>query len=467
MRIASLAPSTEKHPVSEAIRQVYPKELILRLIEPEEDDRWDKLIEKHHYLKKARMVGETLRYVAEQDGKWIALLGWSSAAFHLKDRDNWIGWSHTQRHARRHLVACNARFLILPKAARQPNLASQILSLNLARLSQDWLACHDHPILLVETFVDPKLFEGTCYRASNWIEVGKSKGFGRSRLDFYQLHAQPKSIFLYPLHRQAQKHLSAACLPANLKPYERQDLRRYPLSVPHTQSLLAAYDEVTDPRGRKGRRHRHVSSILAMSTAAMIAGNNTYTAIGDFVASLSQQQLRCLRACRDSKTRRWMAPSEPAIRRVIQAIDPKELDGAVTSWLRSHESPGSQGALAVDGKAVRTVSKINGQPFQLFSVLSHQSRLVYNQIKIPDKTNEIPAVKDLLRDLDIEGSLVTLDALHTQKETARYLVEDKKADYLLTVKSNQPTILKNLVNLIAKADFFPSGNDFGPRPRTT
>ena len=69
--------------------------------------------------------------------------------------------------------------------------------------------------------MDPKLFEGTCYRAANWIEVGKSKGFGRSRLDFYQLHAQPKSIFLYPLHRQAQKHLSAACLPANLKPYEQ------------------------------------------------------------------------------------------------------------------------------------------------------------------------------------------------------------------------------------------------------
>ncbi len=191
----------------------------------------------------------------------------------------------------------------------------------------------------------------------------------------------------------------------------------------------------------------------------MIAGNNAFNAIGQFAASLNQQQLRWLRASRDRNTGRWLAPSEPAIRRAIQRIDPHALDQAVTAWLRSHQSPDSEPTLAIDGKAVRTVSKINGKPFHLFSVLCHQSGLVYKQIKIPDKTNEIPALKELLGDLDITGALSTLDALHTQKDSADYLVQEKKSDYLLTVKNNQPKLLRRLVRLNQRKDFFPSGDD--------
>lgn len=443
--------------------------MTVRLIEPEETKRWDKLVEKHHYLKKARMVGESLRYVAEQDGKWIALLGWSSAAYHLQARDRWIGWSAPQRHCRRHLVACNARFLILPgtKAKGEPNRASEILSLNLNRLSEDWLTYYEHPILLAETFVDPQRFEGTCYQAANWIEVGNSKGFGRSRLDFYQLHAQPKAIYLYPLHRQARSHLRAACLPADWRVYERQDPDRYPLSMPETRSLFEAFEQVADPRARKGRRHRQLSSILAISTAAMIAGNNNYSAIGQFAASLSKQQLRWLRASRDAKTGCLKAPGEPTIRRAIQRIDPQSLDTTVNAWLRSHQSPDSKPTLAIDGKAVRTVSKINGKPFHLFSVLCHESGLVYKQIKVPDKTNEIPALKDLLGDLDITGALSTLDALHTQKGSAEYLVGEKGSDYLLTVKNNQPKLLRRLIKLNERKNFFPSGDDVGSSARAS
>jgi len=467
MKTVFTGPISKENPVSQAIVQVFSKALTVRLVEPEEKKHWDKLVEKYHYLKKAKMVGESLQYVAEQNGKWVALLGWSSAAFHLQDRDNWIGWSAPQRHARRHLVACNARFLILPQTKNRTNLASQILSLNLARLSQDWINFYDHPILLAETFVDPQRFEGTCYRAANWIEVGRSKGFGRTRLDFYQLHEHPKAIFVYPVHRQARKHLSAATMPAKLASFDRQDLLGYPLSLPQTQSLLDALYQVPDPRSCKGRLHRHLSSLLALSAAAMLAGNNTFIAIGRFAASLNQQQLRWLRASRDRKTGRLRTPSESAIRRAIQCIDPQALDRAISAWLRSHEAPDSQRVLAVDGKAVRTVSKINGQPFQLFSVLCHQSRLVYQQIKIPDKTNEIPAIKELLADLNISGALTTLDALHTQKSTAEFLVEEKKSDYLLTVKNNQPKLLQRLVKLNKRKDFFPSGDDLGSRARTS
>ena len=141
--------------VGPIIEELYRPDLPLRLIEPNEEPRWERLVAKHHYLKQATMVGETLRYVVERKGRWVALIGWSSAAFHLGPRDHWIGWTHPQRHARRHFVACNARFVLLEAGRRRHLLASRLLSQNLARLSQDWQARYDHPILLAETFVDP------------------------------------------------------------------------------------------------------------------------------------------------------------------------------------------------------------------------------------------------------------------------------------------------------------------------
>ena len=86
------------------------EQIQVRLVRLEEEARWDELMSQHHYLKSARMVGEQLRYVAEYQGQWLALLGWSAAAYHLKGRDSWIGWNYSQRRGRLHLVANNARF---------------------------------------------------------------------------------------------------------------------------------------------------------------------------------------------------------------------------------------------------------------------------------------------------------------------------------------------------------------------
>ena len=142
--------------VSEILRQTAAEAITVELIDTLEDEaRWNKLIRKHHYLKEHRLVGESLRYAIKQNGEWIGLLGWSSAAFHLRPRDAWIGWTDAQRQAGRHLVACNARFALLKPKGQSPNLASQSLSLNLQRLSADWLERYGHPIALVETYVDP------------------------------------------------------------------------------------------------------------------------------------------------------------------------------------------------------------------------------------------------------------------------------------------------------------------------
>ena len=455
--------------VSEVLQEIASSEIILELIsDPEEEALWNKLMAKHHYLKEHRMVGESLRYVAKLNGKWIALLGWSSAAFHLGVRDAWIGWTDLVRKSRRSLVACNARFVLLGTKASSSSSASQILSLNLKRLSNDWQQRYGHPIALVETFVDPERFEGTCYRAANWIEIGVTKGFGRSRIDFYQLHDKPKAIFLHPLTPKARHILSSPVMPKAWAAFERvADVIEYPLNGQQTKSLLQALGVLNDPRRNRGRLHRKVASIVAIATAAMIAGNNSLIDIGEFSKSLNQNQLRSLSAARCRKTGKLLAPSESTIRRVLQSLDPDELDRIVSGWLRSHLKDLGIAALAVDGKCVRTASKINGESIQLFSALDAQTKIVCRQIKIPAKTNEIPALKDLLAELDLRGALVSADAINTQKSTATHLVEDKQADYLLVVKGNQPKLFDKLAELsMAETGvFFPSGHHSGPGPR--
>jgi Domain of unknown function (DUF4338)/DDE_Tnp_1-associated/Transposase DDE domain len=448
--------------VSEIVREHSANAITVELIDgAEELARWNKLIQKHHYLKEHRMVGESLRYVVKQNGEWVGLLGWSSAAYHLRARDAWIGWTDAQRQAGRHLLACNARFALLTPKGQSPNLASQSLSLNLQRLSSDWLKQYGHPIALVETYVDPQRFEGTCYRAANWIEIGVTKGFGRSRLDFYQLHQQPKAIFLYPLARRARQILSAPVMPTNWAPYRREPcVHHYPLSGHQTKSLLQALDKLCDPRRHKGWRHRRVASIVAIAVAAMIAGNNSLIDIGEFSQALNQNQLRSLRASRCHKTGKFIAPSETTIRRVLQRLDSTQLDVITTDWLRSHLQNVGIAALAVDGKCARTAAKINGQPLQLFAALDTHTQLFCRQIQIPAKTNEIPALKDLLQDLDLRGTLVSADALHTQTASAAYLVEEKKADFLMVVKANQPKLFDKLAELSQAPTgvFFPSGH---------
>ena len=456
--------------VSEILQVLSTDTLNVELVDsPQEEKRWNKLIQKHHYLKEHRLVGESLRYVVRQNGEWIALLGWSSAAFHLRPRDSWIGWSDAQRNAGRHLVACNARFLILQAKAQSPNLASQCLSANLKRLSEDWQQRYGHPILLVETYVDPDRFEGTCYRATNWTEIGLTKGFGRSRLEFYQQHDKPKAIFLFELHPAACQILSAPVMPAAWALYRRApDCRQYPLCARQTKSLLQALKKLKDPRRHRGWRHRQVGSIVAIATAAIIAGNDSLLDIGEFSQALNQNQLRSLGASRSRDTGKYIAPSEPTIRRILQRLDPTELDTIITDWLRSHLQDLQIAALAVDGKCVRTASKINGQSLQLFSALDTQTQLFRRQIQIPSKTNEIPSLKELLQDLDLRGTLVSADALHTQKATAVHLVEEKQADYLMVVKANQPKLFDRLVGLAQapKGVFFPSGPHAGPGPRS-
>jgi len=164
----------------------------VRLVERAELENFKQLLNEHHYLGSLKEVGQRLHYVAtDARGQWLALLVFSAPAKHLKHRDKWIGWSPAQRHRRLSLITNNSRFLILPGRS-VPNLASRVLGLTLQRLSADWQACYGHPVLVVETFVDPAQFCGTVYSASGWTELGQTDGWGRRRRDYYVKHDQPK-----------------------------------------------------------------------------------------------------------------------------------------------------------------------------------------------------------------------------------------------------------------------------------
>lgn len=180
----------------------------VRLIRPREQKRFDELIETQHYLKDATLVGERLCYVAEYGGQWLALLAWSAPAYHLKDRDAWIGWTEEQRRRRLGWLANNSRFLILD-GAHYPNLASRVMRLCLQRLSTDWNVRWGHGLLAAESFVDGQLFRGTSYRVSGWTQLGQTEGWGRHRQDFYVRHDRPKQLWVRELRSGARELLCA------------------------------------------------------------------------------------------------------------------------------------------------------------------------------------------------------------------------------------------------------------------
>ena len=317
----------------------------------EERRRWDALMARHHYLPFHGLFGKSLRHVAVRGETWLALLGWQAGAFKVGVRDAWIGWSREQQFSRLHLIANNSRFAVLEEG-RVPNLASRALGPSLRRLARDMRDAHGHPVLLAETFVDPSRFAGTCYRASNWRSLGRTRGYSREPGGSarWRENGRPKEVFVYEMEKDAPAALCCGELP------------------------------------------------------------------GDWRAGAGA------------------APPSP----------PDMLDRTLSAWVRQR----SDGAapVAMDGKDVRGASRqIDGERRMMVAAVEHGTGLVPGQVQVGDKTNEIPAVRELTRALGLKGRMVTLDAMHAQHETARALVEDCGADYVVTaVKDNQPTMFDDL-----------------------
>lgn len=412
--------------------------LELRLLHPDERPRFDQTLCAQHYLRNATLVGETLRYVAvAPDGRWLALLAWSSPALHLRPRDRWIGWSEPQRAARLRLVAQNSRFLLLCERARYPNLASHLLARCTRRLPDDWRAAHGHPVLVAESFVDPDRYEGTCYKASGWISLGPTGGFARDYRDFYVDLEHPKQLWVRALHPQACAWLRAGALPPELAAHVPAPPARSPYNAETLGSLWQRYhDHLTDPRARRGKRHL-LATILTIAAAATVAGERGPKGFAKFAALLSQPRRRHLRCVPHKKTSQLVVPSEPTFRRAFKRLDRAQFHELLAAWMAQHD-PEKLTALAVDGKTVKRSRQTDGRPVHLMSAIAHQSQRLLNQIPVAEKSNEIPAFRPLLEPLPLQGALVTADAEHCQRAHAQFLVQEKGGDYLFLAKGNQP-----------------------------
>lgn len=166
------------------------------------------LLSSYHYLGFSGAVGENLKYlIFDEKDNPLACLLFGSAAWKTLPRDNFIGWDEAMRKANLHFITNNMRFLILPWV-KVPHLASHILGKVARRISSDWIERYQHPIYLLETFVEKERFRGTSYQAANWICVGQSKG--RSRNDRYRnLKVPIKDIYLYPLLKRFREALGS------------------------------------------------------------------------------------------------------------------------------------------------------------------------------------------------------------------------------------------------------------------
>jgi hypothetical protein len=150
-------------------------------------------------------VGEHLKYLVWGQGRPVACLAWCSAPRHLSSRDRYIGWSAEARRRNVRFLAYNTRFLILPWV-KVEHLASHILGRMVLRISTDWQRIYGHPIYFLETFVDPERFRGTCYRAANWVVLGKTTGRGK-QCNSYVPNRSIKEVLGYPLAKQFRELL--------------------------------------------------------------------------------------------------------------------------------------------------------------------------------------------------------------------------------------------------------------------
>jgi hypothetical protein len=422
--------------------------LLVRPILEAEQAAWRECVRRFHYLGYRALVGESIRYVAFFEQRPAAVLGWASATLHNAARDTFIGWDEPTRRERLHRVVSNVRFLVLP-GLNEPHVASRVLAANLRRLNADWQRLYGHPVWLAETFVDSSRFRGTCYRASNWKEVGQTRGWSRSGFR-YQRNDRPKTVFVYPLVARAIERLKDPHNREEERAMERGsamlDVEAIPLQG--SGGLIDVLGEISDPRDRRGRRHTS-SSIFAIAVCAKLSGAKSLEAMAQWAEDQPREVLQKL-GCRGGRP-----PSEPTIRRLLKRIDPAALDHKLNAWTVRQTDLRGKG-ISMDGKTMRGSRDKESAPVHLVGAVVHGEGLVIAQTRVEDKTNEIKSVEPLLAETAIEGAVVTGDAIYAQKEIARYLVEQKKADYLFTVKENQPTLKKDIEDLGLEA-LPPSG----------
>jgi hypothetical protein len=400
------------------VRDAWLASLRVAPILPGDAGRFDAELDEHHWLGH-RMVGETMRYVAvDAVGEWVALVGFASPALSCGPRDRLIGWSPEVQLRRLRFVASNQRFCILP-AGRRKNTASTVMSRTLQRLSADWVDSWGHPVLLVETFVDPSRHLGTCYGASSFLRLGETQGFGRQS-GRYVAHGQIKHVYVRSLHRLSIEVLAGTFdHPLLADPRSAASVAQIDFNTADLSSLIRRIETITDPRDKRGVRHGFATTLVLIACATL-AGNKSLVAISEWCESSSQEVLGRLGARISPASALLIPPSDATIRRATMAVDANEFDRIVNAWAGEQADrrgrsravgdgttgdddtgdPSSTGStpdddsdttgadltgVAVDGKAVRGAKREDGTQVQLLAALRHDTGMVIGHANVENE----------------------------------------------------------------------------------
>lgn len=433
------------------------KRLKVRVLEPQEYQRAGELLDREHYLGDLPQ-GRQLLQVIEYDGQWVALLDWGPATWKLADREAWIGWTPQQKAERLALVVHNRRFLVLSKT-RMPNLASRSLALALKALPEQWEQVHGYRPLLAETFSDIELYEGTCYKVSNWVACGQTKGFERHRIDYYRKHGRPKKLWLKTLDRNAKRILTAMDLPPTYRKALNADTpeRDLPLKKDQLRSLGAFLRKnLTDPRA--ANHAFSCWSLLVFIAMALFAGRDSLAAVQRYGQFLTQPQRRWLCFPRNKGSLLRKAPSYSALRNLLIQIDPHQLADCLNQWLQANVGVLPR-ALAVDGKWIRDRA--------LSLCLSDHETGAPVAIGFAKEKNDSQSKDDYKREgeqtvalrlyatTNLQNATVTGDALNNNTPQARAVL-DADGDYFFQLKNENRHAYKAAAKKAQTTPFSPT-----------
>ena len=428
--------------------------ITVRPISEAERKRFDKLLEDKHYIGNTPNVGDFLRQVVERDGQWIALLAWGSACYRIKDRDQWIGWNNLHREERLKLVVQNRRYLLLTERGAEPNLASQVLALAVKHLADQWQERFGYRPVMAESFTDIELYAGTCYRASGWEAIGKSAGYSRQRADFYVANDRPKKLWIKLLCPDAKKIVCGAELGKEhvtaLTPARTGVL---PLKQPQMRSLLDVFLKLTDPRSKSTTFK--LPSVLVIISMALLCGKRDISQFHRFGWRLTQKQKALIRLPFKKGNRKIrVVPGYNVYYQVLSRLNPEEFAELLNQWLQQHagELPTS---LAVDGKMIRDCIGV-------VTMADHETGVprsmgIMSQKEGEGQDCEMRVAQELIEaSPNLNNQIITADALHAQRKTAKAIVE-KGGEYLLQVKGNQAAVKDIAEKTFADATpFLPS-----------
>lgn len=463
--------NSTNHPSSHEVFTTDPPVSLLnclkvRALQPQEYQRAGELLDREHYLGDVSQ-GRQLLQAVEYNGQWVALLDWGPATLKLADREEWIGWTSQQRAERLGLVVLNRRFLVLGKT-RLPNLASRSLALAIKALPEHWEQAHGYKPLLAETFSDIEQYEGTCYKLSNWIACGQTKGFERHRIDYYRKHDRPKKLWLKTLNRNTRRILTAMDLPPAYRQALHTDTpeRDLPLKKHQLQSLGEFLRKnFTDPR--RANRTFPCWSLLVFIAMALFAGRDNLAAVQRYAQFLTQIQRAWLGfPCKKGSTFRKV-PSYTALRNLLIQIDPHQLADCLNQWLQANLGILPR-ALAIDGKWIRDRALSlclsdheTGAPVAL-GFAKEKTKDDDEQSKDDYKREgEQTVALRLYATTHLQNATVTGDALNNNKPQAQAVL-DGGGDYFFQLKNENRHAYKAAVQKAKTTPFLPTQKSLRP-----